>query len=113
MFARIGRTAATRRWWVVAATIVFLVFAGIWGVGVFGSLTGGSGFDDPHSESARADRILAGPLSRYAADVVVLYESPTRTVDDPAFAGSVQHAVAGVPAGSTTRVASYWTTHDG
>lgn len=112
MFARIGRTVAARRWWVVATTIVFLVFAGVWGVGVFGSLTGGSGFDDPNSESARADRVLAGPLNRYAPDVVVLYENPTRTVDSPAFAGAVQHAVAGLPAGSTTRVASYWTTHD-
>src|ERR1051325_4271618 len=99
MFARIGRTAAARRWWVVAGTVVFILVAAVWGTGVFGSLTGGSGFDDPHSESARADRVLAGPLGRYAADVVVMYESPTRTVDDPAFAGAVQHAVAALPAG--------------
>ncbi|WP_218009991.1 MMPL family transporter [Actinomadura kijaniata] len=39
---------------------------------MFGPLTGGSGFDDPGSESVRADRILDGPLGRYGNDVVTI-----------------------------------------
>jgi RND superfamily putative drug exporter len=112
MFAYLGRAAARHRWRVVIGTLVFLVFAGVWGTGVFSSLTGGSGFDDPHSQSAHADQVLAGPLGRNAADVVVLYDSLTRTVDDPAFAGPIQRAIAGLPQGAVTRVQSYWSTHD-
>ncbi|MGK5551452.1 MMPL family transporter [Actinomadura kijaniata] len=112
MFGRLGRVMARRRWWVVVGALAFLVFAGVWGTGVFGSLTGGSGFDDPGSESVRADRILDGPLGRYGNDVVVLYRDPARTVDDPAYAGAVQRAVGALPPGSADRAESYWSTRD-
>ncbi|RFS83675.1 MMPL family transporter [Actinomadura spongiicola] len=112
MFARLGRVAARRRWWVVAGTVVLVITAGVWGTGVFRSLTGGSGFDDPNSESVHANQVLEGPLGRHVADVVVLYQDPTKTVDDPAFSGPVQRAVAGLPAGSTKWVRTYWSTRD-
>ncbi|WP_131738944.1 MMPL family transporter [Actinomadura roseirufa] len=112
MFALLGRMAARRRWWVVAGTVVLVIVAGVWGTGVFRSLTGGSGFDDPNSESVHANRVLEGPLGRHVADVVVLYRDPSRTVDDPAFSGPVQRAVAGLPAGSAKWLQTYWSTHD-
>jgi uncharacterized membrane protein YdfJ with MMPL/SSD domain len=112
MFVRLGRMAVRRRWSVVTGTLIFLVLAGVWGTGVFGSMTGGSGFDDPNSESVHADAILNGPLGRYSSDLVVLYEDRSKTVDDPAFAGPVQQAVATLPKEVVTRAESYWTTHD-
>jgi RND superfamily putative drug exporter len=110
MFTALGKFAVRRRRWIVLGTLLFVVFCGVWGTGVLGRLAGGAGFDDPHSESVHADTLLAGPLGRQATDVVVVYESPTRTVDDPRFAGPVQQALAAVPRQDVTRLDSYWST---
>ncbi|MCP2248791.1 MMPL family transporter [Lentzea aerocolonigenes] len=112
MFSGLGRFAARRRWWVIAGTLVFVLFGGIWGTSVFGAMTGGAGFDDPSSESVRADEVLQGPLGRYAPDVVVLYESTDRTVDDAQFASAVKQAVATVPQGAVTSIRSFWSEND-
>jgi uncharacterized membrane protein YdfJ with MMPL/SSD domain len=110
MFAALGRTAARRRWAVVLGTLVFVALAGFWGAGAFGAFGGGAGFDDPGSESAEANTILAGPLGRYATDVVVMYTSRGSTVDDPAFEAAVTEAAQRVPATSVTRLGTYWST---
>ncbi|HST65384.1 MAG TPA: hypothetical protein VLM05_09370, partial [Mycobacteriales bacterium] len=70
MFETLGRATYRRRRWVLAVAAAFLVFAGVWGTGVFGSLTSG-GFEDPGSESARAAAVAAADLGRDDADVVV------------------------------------------
>ncbi|GAA4616187.1 hypothetical protein GCM10023195_71820 [Actinoallomurus liliacearum] len=111
MFAALGRFAAARRRWVVAAALVFAVFAGVWGTGVFGAFTGGAGFDPPAAESSRADRILAGPLGRYAADVVVLYEDPARTVDDPAFVPATMRLLGARVWWAPRPLARWWDRH--
>ncbi|MFI9048552.1 MMPL family transporter [Streptomyces sp. NPDC053427] len=108
-----GRLTARHRWWVVVAAVLLSVLGGVWGTGTFGTLTGGAGFDDPGSESVRADRILAGPLGRQSADVVVLYSSKERTVDDPAFADPVRAVLREVPRQGIARLASYWSAKDG
>ncbi|CAG7616716.1 MMPL family transporter [Paenibacillus allorhizosphaerae] len=112
LFAALGRTAAKRRWGVLLVTVLFVAFAGIWGSGALGRLAGGAGFDDPQSDSAKADVILAGPLGRYVSDVVVLYEHPDMTVDDPGFAGPVRKALTAIPADAAVRMSSYWTSGD-
>ncbi|ANP48279.1 RND superfamily putative drug exporter [Streptomyces griseochromogenes] len=108
MFAAIGEFTARRRKWVVVAAVVFTLFAGIWGTGVFGSFTGGAGFDDPSSESVRADKVLDGPLGRESNDLIVLYESKRggRTVDD--FGPAVRSALDAVPRSGIERLDSYW-----
>ena len=58
MFEALGRVMYRRRRWVVAVTLAFVVFAGVWGTGVFSQLTGG-GFEDPDSESTRAGEVAA------------------------------------------------------
>ncbi|MER7794573.1 MMPL family transporter [Streptomyces sp. NPDC097640] len=108
MLSSLGRLMARHRQWVVVAAALLAVLGGVWGTGTFGTLTGGAGFDDPHSESVRADRILAGPLGRRSADVVVLYTSEKRTVDDPAFAGPVRKALDGVDREGIARLETYW-----
>ncbi|GAA0392633.1 MMPL family transporter [Microbispora corallina] len=110
MFRTLGRFAIRSRRWIMLGTLLFVVFAAVWGTGVFGRLGGGAGFDDPGSPSVHADNVLAGPLGRYANDVVVLYESDHLTVDDPAFAEPVKRALAAVPRGDVTRLDSYWST---
>ena len=74
MFEALGRVMYRRRRWVVALTLAFVVFAGVWGTGVFGAMTGG-GFEDPDSESSRAAEVAAQAFGRDSADVVVLYRT--------------------------------------
>jgi len=105
----LGRVAYRRRRWVLALTVVFVAVAVGWGTGVFGSLSGG-GFDDPDSESTRALKQVERALGRDSADVVVLYDSPDRTVEDPAYRRAVEDSLAALPREQVTRVATYWTT---
>lgn len=107
-FAELGRLAVKRRGWFVSVTLIFLLFASFWGTKAFGSLSGGAGFEDPTSESGKADQLLLGPLGRYAADVVAIYESDRLTVVDLEFAQGVRRSK--IKANEVTRLESYWST---
>ena len=110
MFTTLGRFAFRRRYAVVAAAVAFLVFAGVWGTGVFGHLVSGTS-GDAGSESARAAAVAADRLGRDEADVVVLYSSPDgRTVDDPEFRRAVTGTLAGLPADRVERTVDFWST---
>ena len=109
MFSALGRATYRRRRAVVAAGVVFLLVAGLWGTGVFGKLVGG-GFEDPGSESARAAAELVDAFGRDGADVVVLYRSAERTVDDPTYRRDVEAALDGLPGGAVTSTATFWST---
>jgi uncharacterized membrane protein YdfJ with MMPL/SSD domain len=110
MFEALGRVIYRRRRWVVALSLAFVVFAGVWGTGVFGHLTGG-GFEDPHSESSRAAEVAFQELGRDSADVVVLYRSAEATVDDPAFAAAVTGSLAALPQDLLERTTTFYGTH--
>jgi trehalose monomycolate/heme transporter len=109
MFEALGRRVHRRRWAVVAAALVFLVFAGVWGTGVFARMTGG-GFEDPGSESARAAAVAAEKLGRDEADVVVVYRSATATVDDPRFEQAVTRTLEALPRDVVTGATTFWST---
>jgi uncharacterized membrane protein YdfJ with MMPL/SSD domain len=109
MFEALGRVMYRRRRWVVTLALAFVVFAGVWGTGVFGAMTGG-GFEDPDSESSRAFEVAERELGRDGADVVVLYSSEDRTVDDPAFAAAVTDSIAALPDDTVERSTTYWST---
>jgi RND superfamily putative drug exporter len=111
MFAALGTFTARRRRLVLLVALAFLLLGGAWGAGAPGSLSGGGGFDDPTSQSAHADALLAGQLGRQVTDVVAVYHSDTATVDDPAFANAVKTAVSHVPRTNVTRLETYWTTN--
>ncbi|HTE73519.1 MAG TPA: MMPL family transporter, partial [Actinomycetes bacterium] len=106
MVETLGRIAYRWRWAVLAAALAFLAVAGAWGTSVFGTLTTG-GFDDPDSESARAAAVAAAQLGRDDADVVVLYRSPDRTVEDPAFRQAVTGTLAALPTDVVERTVSW------
>jgi uncharacterized membrane protein YdfJ with MMPL/SSD domain len=89
MFAWWGRTVGKVRWWVIAAALTLVVLGATWGAGVFGALTGG-GYDDPNSEANRTAAAISAQLGRHDPDLVVLWSSPTATVDDPAFRSAVE-----------------------
>lgn len=84
MFAWWGRTVVRFRWLVLAAAVALVAVGAAWGTGVFASLSGG-GFDDPDSQSSRAQARISRELGQPEPDVLVLYSKPDATVDDPAF----------------------------
>ncbi|HEX6755850.1 MAG TPA: MMPL family transporter [Mycobacteriales bacterium] len=107
MFEALGRGVFRRRWAVIAAAAAFLVFAGVWGTGVFGKLTG-SGFDDPGSESYRAAQIATEKLGRDEADVIVVYRSGTRTVEDASFRQAVTSTLGALPRDVVVGTTTFW-----
>jgi RND superfamily putative drug exporter len=109
MFEALGRVVYRRRRWVVALSIAFVVFAGVWGTGVFGAMTGG-GFNDPDSESTRAGEVAERELGRGGGDVVVLYSSDALTVDDPAYADAVEQSLADLPGDVVQKSQTFFST---
>src|SRR3954451_24166142 len=109
MFEALGRVMYRRRRWVVLAALAALVFAGVWGTGVFGRL-GSGGFEDPNSESYHAGELAATALGSSSPDVIALYSSPTLTVDDAQFRDAVTSTLDGLPPEHVGTVASYWST---
>jgi RND superfamily putative drug exporter len=92
MFAWWGRLVYRARWWVLAFWLAVLVLGATWGTGVFGSLSTG-GFDDPSSPSSQAHARITGELGRQGDDVVVIYTSPTATVDQPGLQEPVERVL--------------------
>ena len=109
MFEALGRVTYRRRRWVVALSLLLVLGGGAWGVGVFGSLTGG-GFEDPDSDSSRAVEVAERELGRSGGDVVVLYSSDDLTVDDPAFAEAVTSTLADLPDDVVTAAVTWYDT---
>ncbi|WP_327000973.1 MMPL family transporter [Dactylosporangium sp. NBC_01737] len=110
MFERWGRTMVRRRWWLIGAALAFMAFGGVWGTQVFGALIT-EGFEDPGGESSRAVVRAEETLGRTGNDVVVLYRSPTTTVDDPVFERAVTGTLAALPGGTVTATVTYWSTN--
>ena len=59
--------------WSSRLSAIFLVLAGVLGTGVFSQLSTG-GFDDPASESVRADRVLAEQFHTGAPNLIFLVD---------------------------------------
>jgi trehalose monomycolate/heme transporter len=106
VFETWGQIIYKRRRLVLVLAALGVVFAAVWGTGVFGKLQKAGGFDAPGSQSQQSANLSARAFGRDAGDVVVLYRSQTRTVQAPAFRSAVTGALAALP---RTRVASYRT----
>src|SRR5260370_12651755 len=85
MFEAWGRITQRRRWLVLAIGLIGVAIAAVWGTGVFRSLQSSGGFAPPNSQSQTASNVIAHPLGRDTADVVVLYPRPARTADHPPY----------------------------
>ena len=110
MFETWGRAIYRRRRLVLVVTLAVVVFAGVWGTGVFGSLQSAGGFNTPNSQSQRAADLAAAAFGRDSGDVVVLYQSATRTVADPAYRAAVTRTLGALPRSKVESVATYWST---
>jgi RND superfamily putative drug exporter len=108
VFEGYGRVIYRRRRLVLAIAVLFAIFAGAWGTGVFGKLNSGNTFTPPDSQSQREASLATATFGRGDADVVVLYRSAALTVASPAFRQSVTASLATLPAADVTRVTTYW-----
>jgi trehalose monomycolate/heme transporter len=108
MFDRWGRALARRRRLTLAVALLFVVFAGVWGTGVFGKLSSGDNFTPPSSQSQREANEADQVFGRNDADVVVLYHSAAMTVSDPAYRQAVTAALSGLPGADVAKVTTYW-----
>ncbi len=90
MFNRWGGLVHRCRFAVIAVVGAALLALGGYGLGLSDHLTS-SGWDDPGSESSQGSRIADQAFGRdHTADVIVLYNAPDgKTIDDPAFSGTV------------------------
>jgi trehalose monomycolate/heme transporter len=108
MFEAWGRALYRRRRLTLGLTLLFVVFAAVWGTGVFGKLSSGDNFTPPASQSQREANLADQVFGRNDADVVVLYHSTAMTVGDPAYRQAVTGALASLPRADVARVTTYW-----
>ncbi len=108
MLTRLGRFTVRRRRLVLSFTALFVVVAAVLGTRAFGVLEDG-GFEDPASESARADEILGRDFDSGGADLVLVATAAGGSVDAPAAeAAGVELAGRIAAVDGVTDVTSYW-----
>jgi trehalose monomycolate/heme transporter len=108
MFEAWGRGLYARRRLTLGITLVLMVFAAVWGTGVFGQLSSGDNFTPPASPSQREASQASQVFGRNDADVVVLYRSAALTVSDPGYRQAVTAALSSLPHADVVRVTTYW-----
>jgi RND superfamily putative drug exporter len=109
MLERWGRAVHRFRWLVLAVTALLVAGTAAIGPGVIGSLTSG-GFETRGSESDEIISRIESTVGRQATDVVVLYSSADRTVDDPAYRQAVDEALAALPKDVVASTTTFWST---
>jgi len=108
---RLARLLLTRARFVLLAAVALVAVSAVWGLGVFGHLDQG-GFDDHSTDAAKELAREQALFGNRNADVIAIYRSSDHVVTDPAFRREVQQTLAGLPAGTTTSVTTYWQSHD-
>jgi putative drug exporter of the RND superfamily len=109
MLTRFAHLATRRSWAVLVAALLFVAVAGALGGGVAENLVSG-GFEDPSTESSRADEALADRFDTGVPNMVLLVTAPDGAdVDSPAV-GDAGRALTAELAGEegVTDVVSYW-----
>jgi RND superfamily putative drug exporter len=95
-FERLGRWAARRCWWIVAAWTLLLLGAAPLAARTSDALRSG-GFIRQDLESARSKELLHDAIGVPEAAVAVVFHSDTLRAGEPAFEAAALRAVAGIP----------------
>jgi RND superfamily putative drug exporter len=108
MLTRLGWFVVRQRRLVLSLTVLFMVVAAVLGTGAFGVLKT-AGFDDPSSESSRAEALLEEHFGGGDPNVVLVATADGATVDDPAVAAAGADLAARLDAvEGVEQVVSYW-----
>ncbi len=109
MLTRLGHLTFRRRKLILVVAAIVFAGAGAFGGGVAEHLSSG-GFDDPASESFRADAALLDTFDAGTPNLLLLVTAEAGTVDDPAVAAAGVALTERLAAEEhVTNVASYWT----
>ncbi|GAA2120884.1 MMPL family transporter [Nocardioides bigeumensis] len=106
---RWGAFVARRARAVLAAALVLVALAAVYGFGVFGALSDG-GFEDRDAESSRALSAVLESFPESSADLVVVYSSDDLTIADPEFAAAVRDTLDGLAAGPVVNTVTWFDT---
>jgi len=110
MLARLGGMLYRTRWIVVFAALLIVAGAAIFGSGLFGSLKSG-GFNDPASESSKAQDLLDTQLGGSTADIIILMSNSSMKATDPTFTDAATQLLATIKARpEVASVSSYYST---
>jgi uncharacterized membrane protein YdfJ with MMPL/SSD domain len=109
MIARWGHVVARRAARTLLVSLLVLLGAGVFGAGVFDSLSNG-GFDDPGSESARELALERETFGNRGVDVVAIYSHDTLAPGDPAFETEVRERVDALPGDAVASAVSWYDT---
>lgn len=104
-----GGVVARHPWRVLVASVVMLVLAAGYGLGVFDSLSDG-GFEDSGSDSYRQVQAESDLFGNHAVDVVAIFSHDSLPATDPGFEEIVRTTLAGLPATYVTAVVTYYDT---
>jgi RND superfamily putative drug exporter len=108
MLTRFARLATNHSRAVLVVAVVFFVAAGAGGGGVAEELSS-AGFEDPSSESAKAEEVLADQFDTGVPNVVLVVTAHSGDVDDPEVAAAGQAITDELAAEEdATDVVSYW-----
>src|SRR5712692_1856662 len=90
LFARLGRFAVRRRWFVIPAWVAILVVMGSFAKGLTGRLSSG-GFEVPNSESLSVLHDLQSTFSaQFPSTALVVVTNHAVDVHDPAYQATVE-----------------------
>jgi trehalose monomycolate/heme transporter len=111
MLARLGGMIYRTRWLVLVLALLMVAGAAVFGTGLFGSLKSG-GFNDPASESSRAQALLDSKLGGATADIVILMSNNSIKATDATFVDAATQLLAKLKARpEVASVTSYYSTH--
>jgi trehalose monomycolate/heme transporter len=111
MLARLGGMIYRTRWLVLVLALLIVAGAAVFGTGLFGSLKSG-GFNDPASESSRAQTLLDTKLGGATADIVILMSNSSIKAPDATFMDAATQLLAKLKARpEVASVTSYYSTH--
>jgi uncharacterized membrane protein YdfJ with MMPL/SSD domain len=111
MLARLGGMIYRIRWLVLFLALLLVAGAAVFGTGLFGSLKSG-GFNDPASESSRAQALLDAKLGGSAADIIILMSNNSNKATDTTFMDDATQLLAKLKARpEVASVTSYYSTH--
>lgn len=112
MLFRFGRLLYRARWLVFLASLLILIGAGSFGIGVFRDLSSG-GFTDPDSESARAAQLLKDRFGNSEEGIIILMQSKTLQVSDQAFTDAAMDLLTRLQdRPEVAALLSYYSTHN-
>ncbi|MEU5870031.1 MMPL family transporter [Glycomyces sp. NPDC047369] len=97
MYSLLGRAVIKTRWVILAGVLAVFAIGATWGLGVFDEFTDG-GFVSSEAPSVTDAAAIEDEFGNTGADVIVLYESDSLTVDDPGFQSAVSGAAADIAA---------------